>query len=255
MGTLLNIYNKYLINVLDIFILAAIFYRVILIIKGTRAIQIMVGILFILSFTLLVKNVLHLRALSWLLEKFWLAAFIIFAIIFQIEIRNVLAQLGGRIWGLKAKVKDSYITEIIDAVKDISASMAGGLIAIENEIGLKNFTETGISLNANISKELLLSIFKNKSAPLHDGAVIIFNDKISAAGCLLPLSHDTDVKIFGTRHRAALGLSEATDAVIIVVSEETGQISVAYKGRLYENIPYGQLKEIINTNGEALNSK
>jgi diadenylate cyclase len=252
---LLNIYNKYLINVLDIFILAVIFYRVILIIKGTRAIQIMVGILFVLSFTVFVKNVLHLRALSWLLEKFWLAAFIIFAIIFQIEIRNVLAQLGGRIWGLKAKVKDSYITEIIDAVKDLSASMVGGLIAIENEIGLKNFTETGISLNANISKELLLSIFKNKSAPLHDGAVIIFNDKISAAGCLLPLSHDTDVKIFGTRHKAALGLSEATDAVIIVVSEETGQISVAYKGRLYGNILSGQLKEIINTNGGALNSK
>jgi diadenylate cyclase len=133
--------------------------------------------------------------------------------------------------------------------------MSGGLVAIENEIGLKNFTETGISLNADISKELLVSIFKNKSAPLHDGAVIIFNDKISAACCLLPLNRDTGVKILGTRHRAALGLSEVTDAVILVVSEETGQISVAYKGKLNCNISSAELREIISTNGEALRSK
>ena len=255
MEAITHIYSTYIVNILDILILTIIFYRLILIIKGTRAIQIVVGILVILGFTVVSRDVLHLKALSWLLDNFWWAAVIIFAVIFQIEIRNVLAQIGGQLWGSRNKIQSSYITEIIEAVEDLSASMIGGLIAIENEIGLKNFTETGITLNADISNELLLSIFKNKAAPLHDGAVIIFNGKISAAGCLLPLSHDTSVKIFGTRHRAALGLSEVTDAVVIVVSEETGRISVAYKGKLYGNISALNLKEVINTNGEVLKSK
>jgi diadenylate cyclase len=248
---MLRIYNLYIVNILDVLILSIIFYKVILVIKGTRAIQIVVGLLFILALTVVSRDILHLRALSWLLENFWLAAVIIFTVIFQTEIRNVLAQIGGQFWGLKTKVPDSYATEIIAAVEDLSASMIGGLIAIENEIGLKNFTEMGVALNADISKELLLSIFKNKSAPLHDGAVIIFDGKIIAASCLFPLSHNTNIKIVGTRHRAALGLSEVTDAVVIIVSEETGQISVAYKGNLTSNILASNLKEIINTNGKA----
>ncbi|OEG70943.1 hypothetical protein ATZ36_03755 [Candidatus Endomicrobiellum trichonymphae] len=252
---MLNIYNTYIINILDIFILAIVFYRIVLIIKGTMAIQIIVGILFILGFTIIAEYVLHLKALSWLLNRLWGTTVVILAVIFQMEIRSLLAWVGGRLWGFKAKVKDSYITEIVEAVENLSMSMSGGLVAIENEIGLKNFTETGISLNADISKELLVSIFKNKSAPLHDGAVIIFNNKISAACCLFPLNRDTGVKILGTRHRAALGLSEVTDAVILVVSEETGQISVAYKGKLNCNISSAELREIISTNGEALRSK
>jgi diadenylate cyclase len=255
MGTMSHIYSTYIVNVLDILVLTVIFYRLILVIKGTRAIQIVVGILFILGLTVVARDVLYLKALSWLLEHFWLAAVIIFAVIFQTEIRNVLAQVGGQLWSSKAQIQDSYVADIVEAAQDLSASMMGGLIAIENEIGLKNYAETGVSLNADISKELLLSIFKNKSAPLHDGAVIIFNGKISAAGCLLPLSHDTNVKIFGTRHRAALGLSEVTDAMIVVVSEETGRISVAYKGKLYGNILASKLKEIINSKGEVLMSK
>ncbi|MDR3124784.1 MAG: diadenylate cyclase CdaA [Endomicrobium sp.] len=246
------IYNTYIVNILDILILAIIFYRLILIIKGTRAIQIVIGILFILGLTIVARDVLHLKALSWLLGNFWLAAVIIFAVIFQTEIRNVLAQIGSQLWCSKSKVEDFYVTEIVEAVEDLSKSVMGGLIALENEVGLKNFIETGIALNANISKELLLSIFKNKSAPLHDGAVVIFNRKIMAAGCLLPLSHETSVKLFGTRHRAALGLSEVTDALVIVVSEETGKISVAYNGKLHGYISAAKLKEIIKTNGEAL---
>ncbi|MDR1784445.1 MAG: diadenylate cyclase CdaA [Endomicrobium sp.] len=247
---LLNVYNEYIASFLDVIVLAIIFYRVILVIKKTRAIQIIFGIFIILVFTIIAKF-LRLKAVLWILENFWLAAVIIFSVVFQVEIRNVLAQIGGQVYGFRLKIKDSYVNEIVETVKELSISMTGGLISIENEVGLKNFTETGISLNADISKELLLSIFKNKSAPLHDGAVIIFNDKISAAGCLLPLSH-TNIKIFGTRHRAALGLSELTDAVTIVVSEETGQISVAYKGELKVNISLLELKEIISSNGEFL---
>jgi diadenylate cyclase len=246
------VYNAYLVNILDILVLTIIFYRLILIIKGTKAIQIVIGILFVLGLTIVARDVLHLKALSWLLENFWLAAVIIFAVIFQTEIRNVLAQIGSQLWCSKSKVEDFYITEIVETVENLSKSVMGCLIALENEVGLKNFIETGITLNANISKELLLSIFKNKSAPLHDGAVIIFSGKIMAAGCLLPLSHETDVKLFGTRHRAALGLSEVTDALVIVVSEETGKISVAYKGKLHGNISVVKLKQIMKTNGGAL---
>jgi diadenylate cyclase len=265
MATILHIYRAYIVNILDILVLTVVFYKLILAIKGTRAIQIVVGILFVLGVTMLSRDVLSLKALSWLLEKFWLAAVIIFAVIFQTEIRDVLAQVGGQLgrriksklflkhfWSSKPQIQDSYVTEIVETAKDLSAFMAGGLIAIENEIGLKNYTETGVSLNADISKELLLSIFKNKSAPLHDGAVIIFNGRILAAGCVLPLSQDTSVKIFGTRHRAALGLSQATDAIIVVVSEETGHISVAYKGKLHSDISASKLKEAINSKGEAL---
>jgi diadenylate cyclase len=257
MEAALNIYNTYIVNILDVFIFVIIFYRVLLIMKGTMAIQIIVGILFILGFAIVAEYVLHLRALSCLLNRLWVTAVVIFVVIFQQEIRNGLARIGGQLWGFKAKVKNSYITEIVEAVEDLSVSMSGGLVAIENEIGLKNFTETGISLNADISKELLLSIFKNESAPLHDGAIIIFNDKILAAGCLLPLNHDTGVKkiALGTRHRAALGLSEITDAVIVVVSEETGWISVAHKGNLNCNISSAELREIISTNGKTLKSK
>ncbi|MDR1474301.1 MAG: diadenylate cyclase CdaA [Endomicrobium sp.] len=255
METFVTIYNLYISNILDILILTLIFYRIILIIQGTRTIQIFIGILFILGLTVISRDILHLKALSWLLDNFWLAAVIIFAVIFQMEIRNLLAQIGGHLWGTKTKIKDPYIIEIIDAVEDLSSSMTGCLIAIENEIGLKSFTETGVSLNADISKELLLSIFKNKSAPLHDGAIIVSNGRIVAAGCVLPLSHDTNVKLFGTRHRAALGLSEVTDAVVVVVSEETGQISIAHDSKLHGNISLAKLREIINTNGEVLKTK
>jgi diadenylate cyclase len=246
MATLFNIYSTYIVNVLDVLILTIVFYGIIIAIKGTRAIQIVVGILFILGLTIIARDVLHLKALLWLLENFWFAAVIIFAVVFQVEIRNLLAQIGGHVWAMKIKVKDSHLVEIVETVKDLSVSMTGGLISIENEIGLKNFAETGVYLNADISKELLLSIFKSKSAPLHDGAVIIFNGKILAAGCVFPLSHNSDIKIFGTRHRAALGLSEVTDALTIIVSEETGRISVAYRGKLNENISIEKLGELIN---------
>jgi diadenylate cyclase len=255
MEGMLNICNTYIGNILDIFMFAIIFYRIVIAIKGTMAIQIIAGVLFILGFTVVAEYVLHLRAVSWLLNRLWVNAVVIFVVIFQPEIRNVLARIGGQLWSLKAKVEDSYITEIVEAVEDLSVSMSGGLVAIENEIGLKNFAETGISLNADISKELLLSIFKNKSAPLHDGAIVIFNGKILAAGCLLPLNHDTGVKItLGTRHRAALGLSEVTDAIVVVVSEETGWISFAYRGKLSCNISPAKLREIVSTNGKVLKS-
>ncbi|MCL2485379.1 MAG: diadenylate cyclase CdaA [Endomicrobia bacterium] len=250
-----DIYSSYIVNILDILILTFLFYKAILFIKGTKAIQIILGILVILALTVIARDVLHLKALSLLLNNFWFAAVIIFTVVFHPEIRNFLAPIGGHVRGTGTGIKDRNAQEIVEASEDLSVAMTGALIAIENDVGLRNFAETGVALNANVSKELLLSIFKNKSAPLHDGAVIISHDKLVAAGCLLPLSNDMNVKIFGTRHRAALGLSEITDAIVVVVSEETGQISVAYKGRLRGNITVQKLAEIINSNGQVLEQK
>jgi diadenylate cyclase len=252
METFLRIYNLYIVNFLDIFIMAFVFYRIILIIRGTRAMQIVTGILFLLIFTIIAKNVLHLRAVTWLLNAFWVTAVLILAIAFQTEIRNMLAQFGGNLWFSVSNVKDKNIDAIVNAVENLSEASYGALIAIENEIGLRNYTDTGLILNANISKELLLSIFKNKNSPLHDGAVIIHNDRIVAANCVFPLSNSPKVKLFGTRHRAAIGLSEAADAIVIVVSEETGRISIAYKGSLYSDMSAIEIKEILITKGKVL---
>ncbi|MDR3111684.1 MAG: diadenylate cyclase CdaA [Elusimicrobiota bacterium] len=241
MNLLLYIYDAYISNILDILTLTVIFYKIILIIKGTRTIQVLAGIFFILALTIVSRDILRLNALSWILENFWLAAVVIFSVVFQTEIRNLFAQVGGQFLSSKNKIKDTFLCEIVESLEDLSINKYGALIVIENEIGLKNFVETGVILGATISKELLLSIFKSKHAPLHDGAVIISGEKIVAANCVIPLSNNANIKLHGTRHRAALGLSESTDAVVIVVSEETGRISVAFKGELkvatIENLP------------------
>jgi diadenylate cyclase len=168
----------------------------------------------------------------------------------------MLAKMGGNLWFSSASlVKDVNIEQIVFAAQDLTMTSTGALIVIENEIGLRDYTETGISLNADISRELLLSIFKNKNSPLHDGAVVIYNNKIIAANCVLPLSDDRHVNLFGTRHRAALGLSEATDAVIIVVSEESGKISIAYEGNLYSDMSATEIREVLATKGKVLENR
>ncbi|MDR2772601.1 MAG: diadenylate cyclase CdaA [Elusimicrobiota bacterium] len=256
MEMFLRVYNVYIVNILDILIMTFIFYQIILIIRGTKAMQIVAGIAFLLIFTIIARNILHLRAVSWLLNGFWVTAVLIFAVAFQAEIRNMLAQVGGNLWFNQSNVKDKNVDTIVCVAEDLKAVFCGGLIAIENEIGLRSYTESGLILNADISKELLISIFKNKSSPLHDGAVIICNDKITAANCVLPLSaNTTKIKLSGTRHRAALGLSEGTDAIIIVISEETGRVSIAYKGELYPDLSAIEVKEILVTKGKVLERK
>jgi diadenylate cyclase len=252
MEVFLSIYKDYIVNILDILIMAFAFYWILLIIRGTRAMQIVIGILALLIFTIITRNVFHLVAVSYLLEKLWVAAAIFLAIAFQTEIRDLLAQVGGKLWRSSSNVKDQNIDFIVSAAKDLSLASSGALIAIENEIGLRSYAENGVFLNAVISEELLLSIFKNKSSPLHDGAVVIYNDKIVAAACVLPLSSNNTIsKTYGTRHRAALGLSEATDAVIIAVSEENGAMSIAYKGRLHASMSAIEIKEALITKGKV----
>ena len=236
------LWSSYLVNIVDILAVAYIFYRMILLVKGTRAVQIIVGMLILLLVTF-VAQVLHFRTLSWLFEKFWYAAVVIVVVVFQPEIRSALAQLGSHRWGkILVPSELGFVNEAIEAIKEFSDRHIGALVVFEQDTGLRNYIETGTIINAHVSKELLSSIFNIKS-PIHDGAVIIQNARLIAAGCVLPLSHEPDIsKILGTRHRAAVGLSEISDAIIIVISEETGSVSVAREGRLETGIDIEELR-------------
>lgn len=236
MELLHTVWGHYLIHVLDIAVVAYIFYRLILLIKGTRAVQIILGLLVIFALTFIAQAV-HLRTTNWLLEKFWFAAVLILAIVFQPEIRTALAQLGSHPWGrIFVPSGLGFIDEIVDAVAGFHEHNTGALIVIEQDTGLRNYIETGTVVNGEVSKELLGAIFTPRS-PLHDGAAIIQNARIIGAGCVLPLSHEPGLsKILGTRHRAGVGLSEISDAIIVIVSEESGMISIAREGRLESNL-------------------
>lgn len=241
-----TIWSQYLIHIVDILAVAYILYRLMLIIRGTRAVQVILGILTLVVITFVSREVLHLRALTWIFEKFWFAAIVIIAVVFQPEIRSALAQLGSHRWGrvlLKAEL--GFVEEIIESLKEFSEKHTGALIVIEQDTGLKNYIETGTVINGQVSRELLGAIFNFRS-PLHDGAVIIQNSRIIAAGCVLPLSHEPGLsKILGTRHRAAVGLSEISDAIVMVVSEETGKISVAREGKLENGVQPEEVQALL----------
>lgn len=242
-----QIWSQYIVNALDILIVSYIFYRILLIIKGTKATQIIFGLVILLCVTILAKDVVHLRTLSWLLEKFWVTAVIILAVVFQGEIRYGLAKLGSKLSYYNNRttpLQTSFLEEIIEAAVEMSKSRTGALIVLEKEMGLKNYTDTGINIDARISQELILSIFQTKS-PIHDGAIIIHDERLHSAGCVLPISTEIEVKHLGTRHRAGIGLSSITDAVVLIVSEETGNVSVAVDGEI-EIVPQSDLLKTIS---------
>ncbi len=252
-----ELWSNYFVHAVDVFLVAYIFYRVMLLIKGTRAVQIILGILILVIATFVAREVLHLNTLSWLFEKFWLAAMVVLAVVFQPEIRSALAQLGSHRWGkILLPAEMNFVNDIIEAAKDLSEKHMGALIVLEQDTGLKNYIETGTVINGHVSQELILSIFNTRS-PLHDGAAILQNGRLIAAGCVLPLSHEPGIaKVLGTRHRAALGLSEISDAIIIVVSEETGNISLAREGRLETGIdPEGLRKQLVELYREQGDNK
>lgn len=241
MDFLVKFWQSYLVHIIDILIVTYIFYRLILLVKGTRAYQVALGIILLFLLTLVTRDIIHLRTLSWLLEKFWMAGVVILIVVFQPELRTGLARLGGRHFGHTSPSGLDFIKEIIAAIKELAEQRIGALIALEQETGLRDYVETGTKINGEVTRELLLSIFYPRSA-LHDGAVIIHNHNLLAAGCILPLSDEANIApVLGTRHRAALGLSKVSDAWIIVVSEETGIISLARNGKLERGIEPEQL--------------
>ncbi len=218
-------------DILDILVVAFIIYQLITIIRGTRSVQMVIGLL-VLTIVYFMASVLDLVTLQWLLKTFLSSLLLIVIIVFQQDIRRALTHVGKSPFQKNADIAEKDLDEIIRAVFYLAKRRIGALIVIERETGLRDFVESGFKLNANLSKELLISIFMPVS-PLHDGGVIIYKGRIQTAGCIMPLSQNPYInKRFGTRHRAAIGLSEETDAIIVVVSEETQEISLVQQGAL-----------------------
>ena len=224
--------------ILEIGILWFVIYQIMLFFAGTRAIQVVRGIIVLLILFFVVQR-LGLERLEWLMTKLFALSVLGLLVIFQPEIRQGLARLGRHhlfVLPLREEELDYLLKEIVKAVDYLARQAIGALIAIEREDSLKPYVETGVSIDAVVSSELLQNIFTPGSL-LHDGGIIIQLGRISSAGCLFPLDESPGVsRIFGMRHRAAIGLSKETDAVVIVVSEERQDVSLAYGGRLYQGL-------------------
>jgi diadenylate cyclase len=230
-------------SVLDILIVAFLIYEFLKLIKGTRAVPMLTGVV-ILAIAFYIAHIEPLRTVDWLLSTLLPYAIFALIVVFGSEIRHVLARLGRRmVMGrLGAGSGDNSYDDIVLAAKQFSENLTGALIVIEREIGLRTYIESGVPLDANLSFDLLTTIFR-PSAPLHDGAVIVQKDRIAAAACFLPLSMKPLSTQLGTRHRAAIGITEESDAISVVVSEETGAISLAVGGNIERNIDAEQLRE------------
>ncbi|GAB6992360.1 diadenylate cyclase CdaA [Paenibacillus pini] len=226
-------------DIIDVAIVTYIIYQVILLVRGTRAVQLLKGIL-VLVIVWALSTWFDLYTLKWLMNQMFTFGVLAVFIIFQPELRRALEQLGrGKFFG-RSSVEDEelnkLIGEVIKSVNYLARRKIGALIVFERDTGLNEYTESGIPMQSVISSQLLINIFI-PNTPLHDGAVIVQNQRISAAACYLPLSENPFIsKELGTRHRAAIGISEVGDAISIVVSEETGQISLAINGQVVRDI-------------------
>lgn len=232
-------------EVVDIALVAFIFYRLILLVRGTRALSVIWGLLLI-AVVYYLSEVFGLLTLNWLLANFLGSIFLVVIILFQSDIRNALSQVGaGRFWRKRQSVADEMFNQLITACLDMAKKRVGALVVIEKNVPLGDLTERGVTVDARISRDLLLTIF-HSDTPLHDGAVIVRGGRLLAAGCILPLAVGIRQRsAFGTRHRAAIGITEETDAVAVVVSEERGEISIAVGGRLTAALDEVRLKRVL----------
>lgn len=235
----------------DIFIIAITIYKVLDLIKETRAEQLFKGIAMLIIATR-VSEMLGLHTVYWLLKNAMTVGFIAILIIFQPELRRALEHLGrGRFFSkgdMLEQELDNMLNEITAAVSQLSKTKTGAIIILEQETGLNEHIETGTQLDSKVTSALLLNVFI-PNTPLHDGALVIRKNRIAAAGCFLPLTENKNLsKELGTRHRAALGVTEMSDALAIIVSEETGVISFAMEGKLSRYLDIKSLKEIVKTN-------
>src|ERR1700729_932409 len=234
-------------TVLDILLVALIIYEVLVMIRGTRAAPMLAGLAAV-AVTFYLARIGELVTLNWLVSR--LLPYVVFALIvvFQSEIRHVLSDVGRRVSFLRAAAVegDSY-DDIVLAANLFSQHQTGALIVIEREIGLRTYIESGVAMDARLSYDLLATIFR-PSAPLHDGAVIVQKDRIAAAACFLPLSMNPLLSTqMGTRHRAGIGITEETDAIAVIVSEETGAISMAIGGKIERDLTVEQLRERLSS--------
>ena len=243
---ILNFFQLQWTDILDIGILSLLIYNLILLLQGTRSFQILLGV-FALAFLYYICVFLDLRSILWVYQNVLQYTVILIVIIFQSDIRKALANFG-KTGIFKRKLEHSkYVKRIMKAIIFSQAKKIGLIIAFEKNISLGEYIKTGVELQAMLTSSLILSIF-SKNSPLHDGAVVVSSKyKVTAAGCIFPLSNRIDLDpSYGTRHRAAMGLSEITDAVIITVSEETGRISLFFDGEVKKNIKSGLIENFLN---------
>ncbi|MBX5435817.1 MAG: TIGR00159 family protein [Alicyclobacillaceae bacterium] len=253
MDAWLDVIKKFtLLNAIDIVIVAFVLYRLLLLIRGTRAVQLLKGV-FVILVAYALSTFLHLRALNWLLNSLITVGIVAIPIVFQPELRRALEQVGrGGFFSLslvhsEAPGVERAVPEIVKAAQVLSKRHIGALIVVERDTGLNEYIETGTLVEGVVSSELLINTFI-PNTPLHDGAVIIRGSRLVAAGCFLPLTENRDLdRQLGTRHRAAIGVTEQSDAVAVVVSEETGQISLAVDGVLSRNLSETALVELLQT--------
>ena len=241
---------------IDIALLAFLLYKIYSIMEETQAIQLLKGAS-ILALVYLAAWLLQLNTLLWILNMLAPGIFIGVAIVFQPELRSIFTRIGQRdLFKIQSRKRNLQMDAIIGAAEVLSGKRRGALIVFSRNVGLKNIVDTGTKLNADMSSSLLITIFGHDT-PLHDGAVVVQNGKIAAAGCFLPLSRQPDIRrSFGTRHRAALGLAEETDAVILVVSEETGALSLAYDSHIFyalstEEVKH-RLRQLLNLREDSI---
>ncbi|HHW44478.1 TIGR00159 family protein [Desulfofundulus thermobenzoicus] len=235
-------------SIIDILIVAFVLYRLALLIRGTRAVQLLKGLVVLLVATAL-SSWLHLYTFHWLLQQVMTALVVALPIVFQPELRRALEKLGGgRFFAAPVIYQGDFdrsrtVSQLVRAASLLSRQRTGALIVLERTTGLEEYTDTGIKIEGLISAELLMNIFVPKT-PLHDGAVIVRGDRVAAAACVLPLTESADVaRELGTRHRAGIGITEVSDALAIIVSEETGAISLAVEGVLARNLDEAALAD------------
>ena len=231
-------------DIVDIALVSIILYRMLLIIKGTIAAKMLVGFGFLLL-ALVLSKYLQLYTIDWLIQSFWSQLVIAVIVLFQPEIRRTLAQMGESplLQSFTSAEELKSLDEIVKAAVALANRKIGALIVIEREVSLREYVEIGTPLDAKVTKELLLSIF-HPSAPIHDGAIVIKGNRVVAAGCFLPIRLGTRVgKAFGTR--AGIAITEETDAVAIIVSEETGHVSMAIDGKLNSPLDMGTLRDVL----------
>lgn len=250
----------YVSDIVDILVVWFVIYKLIMLIKGTKAVQLLKGI-FVIIIVRGLSSIFGLDTLGWMMQQALTWGFLAIIIIFQPELRRALEQLGrGRLFSRSGMQEDEEQERIIESMTKAVSYMAkrriGARSTLERETGMSDYIETGIPLDSKISSELLINIFI-PNTPLHDGAVIVQKNQIAAAACYLPLSESPFIsKELGTRHRAALGVSEVTDSITIVVSEETGAISITKNGELYRDLTLDRFKEILTNElvGERSNA-
>ena len=236
------------VDVVDILLVAIVFYLLFSLAKGTQAVQLFRGVVLVILVAFLAGQILPFTGFTWLLRASWPALLISIPVIFQPELRRALERLGRTgsflVRPQQDEVVDPVIDEVARAAHRLSGERHGALIVFERETGLQEFVETGVPIDADVNAELLRTIFHPNTA-LHDKAVIIRDGRIAAASSMLPVTHNPQYSGMGTRHRAAVGLTEESDALVVIVSEETGVISVAYNGRIVRRLDINRLRNVL----------